>query len=200
MRTLIEVNCNDQDLKVVNGPLIASGGIHENFVAFTFCEKWAPFTKTAVFYQNPKKPYYAMLDSNNTCEIPHEVTDNPGYMYIGVFGVTGDITRTSKMIRYQVKQGAIIGESEPSDPTPEVWEQLIALYTEVIGKVDASNKAQENFIYEANKVIIGCNEAANECYSAIASLNFHATDLDGGDPSTEEVTEDANDINGGSPY
>lgn len=200
VRTLIEVCCEDQDLVVTNAPLIASGGIHENYVLFTFCSLWDGFSKTAVFYKNVKEPYYVTLDSSNMCEIPHEVTDSKGTMYFGVFGVLGDITRTSKMVRYQVKQGAISSEYTPADPTPDMWEQLLSAYNDVLAKVEESNQDQQAFIGEANKAVIDCNIAANGCYEAIALLNYRASDLDGGDPTIDEIVEDENNVDGGTPY
>ena len=45
-----------------------------------------------------------------------------------------------------------------------------------------------------------CEQATEECNAAISLLNHTAEDMDGGDPSTENSTEDEDDANGGSPY
>ena len=75
MRTIIEVQCTDQVLEAVTEPIVASGGMHETFVVFSFCSLWDGLEKTAVFYKEGKKvdPYFVMLDSSNMCEVPHEV-------------------------------------------------------------------------------------------------------------------------------
>lgn len=202
MRTIIEVQCTDQVLEVLNDPVVASGGRHEDFILYSFCSQWDGFTKTGVFYREGKStvPYYSPLTNENLCEIPHEITEGSGTIYFGVFGVLGDVVRTSAMMKYKVKEGAITEALQPTDPTPGIWEQLLKSYSDVLDAVEESNEDQRQFINEANKSVDKCHEAANECYVAIAQLNYTATDLDGGDPSTEEVSTDVNDIEGGSPY
>lgn len=199
-QTIITMDCIDQDLIGVDMPLIASGGLHENYVKFSFCPLWDGFVKTAVFYKTVSKPYYMILDNADMCEIPHEVTDDSGTIYIGVFGVNGDVTRTSKVFRYQIKKGAVTGTLLPPDPTPDVWEQLLSAYDRVLDKVEESNSAQSEFINTANKAVYDCNVAKQECYDAIAVLNYYANDLDGGDPTIEEPVDDEQDLDGGSPY
>lgn len=140
-----------------------------------------------------------MIDDSNMCEVPHEVTDDKGTMYFGVFGVSGEVTRTTKMTPYQVKQGARSEECVPSDPTPDVWSQILASFNEVLEEVEQSNQDQRDFISDANKAIDDCEIATNDCYEAIAMLNFSSIDANGGDPTTEDVVEDANDLNGGTP-
>lgn len=203
MRTIIEASCLDQKLTVVNEPLVASGGKHEDFIVFSFCEKWDGFEKVGVFYRDGKKsvePYYSNVDSSNMCEIPYEVIALPGTICFGVFGVLGDVVRTSSMIRYKVENGAITSNLEPSEPTPTIWEQLLNSYANVLKEVEVSNNAQAEFIANANKSVLNCNKATDECYSAIAQLNYSASDLDGGNPSTDEVIEDENDSDGGTPF
>lgn len=202
MRTIIEAKCLDQALTTISEPLIASGGKHEDFVNFTFCEKWDGFKKVGVFYREEKNitPYYSEIDASNLCEIPYEVISTPGTFLFGVFGVLGDVVRTSNMLKYKVSNGAITSELQPSEPSDTVWEQLLKSYTDVLMAVEESNNKQAEFIGEANRAVKSCNDAANECYSAIAQLNYTASDLDGGDPGTEEVTSDANDMDGGTPY
>lgn len=200
MKTIIEVNCVDQDLEFVTQPLVASGGFHEDFVKFTFCSLWDGFEKTAVFYRDIRKPYYMMVDEMGMCEIPYEVLSSAGTLYMGVFGVLRDVTRTSKILRYQIKNGAVTTGLVPTEPTPDIWQQLLQAYDTILDKVEESNEDQRAFIAEANKAVVDCNLMTEECRVAIANLNYTASDLDGGDPSTEEVVEDQNDVNGGSPY
>lgn len=202
VRTFIEVSCTDQDIKVINNPVVASGGLHENFILFDFCEKWNGLTMTGVFYRDGKKiePFYSVVDGSNICEVPHEVTDTPGIMYFGVFGVLNDVVKTSKIVPYKVQQGAITTDLVPTDPTPEIWEQVLSEYNKFLKEVATANQAQQEFISNANRVLDNCTSATDECYNAIAILNHQAIDLDGGDPSTEEIAEDQNNIDGGTPY
>ena len=204
MQTIIEVSCTDQDMEVTKQPVIASGGFHEDFVRFTFCPLWDGCEKTAVFYREKKNPYYSMIDEMGMCEKPHEVLSSSGFFHFGVMGVQGNSIRTSEILKYQVKSGAVTVGLVPSEPTPEIWQQLLMAYDEVLSKVEESNEDQRVFISEANKTVnkavSECVQVTDECAAAIANLNYHSTDIDGGDPSTEDIVEDQNDIHGGTPY
>lgn len=148
MKTIIKASCQDQNLRLVDEPIIASGGVHENFIQFEFCEKWAGMTKTAVFYNDAKKitAYYEVVDSSNMCEVPCEVTEKKGTMYFGVFGVLGETTRTSEVVAYKINQGAITTELVPSEPSPDIWEQLLAHCSELLTIVEGSKQEQEQFM------------------------------------------------------
>lgn len=129
MKTIINVECMDQELVITNSPVIASGGVHENFIAFNFCEKWDGLGKTAVFYRNEKERFYSVLGPDDVCEIPHEVTDYEGTMYFGVYGEAGEVTRTSKVVKYKITKGAMTTLLKPSEePTPDIYQQLLSAY------------------------------------------------------------------------
>ena len=131
MDTVIKVKCIDQALTLINSPVIASGGLNENKLECEFCEKWDGFSKTAVFYQDKKNVYYSVLDENDTCIIPKEATASKGTMCFGIFGSKGDVTRTSEVLRYKIDEGAITDDLKPSDPTPDIYEQLLAKLQEI---------------------------------------------------------------------
>ena len=123
--TQIHVNCTDQVLTVTSRPLIASGGVNEERVEFTFCSKWDGHTKTAVFYRREDEVYHVLLDDNDSCVIPPEVLASPGKLYIGVFGVRDQVKRTSSLLSYFVEEGAITEATAVSDPTPDIYTQII---------------------------------------------------------------------------
>lgn len=127
----IHVNVTDQLLKVVTAPTLASGGINEVKVVFNFCTKWEGFIKTAIFYRDTEKVYYAVLDENDTCILPWEVYAEDGTFYISVFGEKDDIRRTSTIVRYKVGKGIVAEELMPSEPTPEVYDQIIQMYQDI---------------------------------------------------------------------
>ena len=131
MDTIIKVKCIDQTLTLINSPVIASGGLNENKLECEFCEKWDGFSKTAVFYQDKKNVYYSVLDENDTCIIPKEATASKGTMCFGIFGSKGDATRTSEILRYKIDEGAITEDLKPSDPTPDIYEQILAKLQEI---------------------------------------------------------------------
>ena len=145
MKTIINVECMDQELVITNSPVIASGGVHENFIAFNFCEKWDGLGKTAVFFRNEKERFYSVLGPDDVCEIPHEVTDYEGNMYFGVYGEAGDVTKTSKVLKYKIIQGAMTTLLKPSEePTPDIYQQLLSAYgqtNEAIARESAEREA-----------------------------------------------------------
>lgn len=154
MRTIINVECIDQDMIVTNSPVIASGGVHENFIAFKFCSKWDGFTKTAVFYRNEKEKYHALVDDDNMCEVPQEVTNAEGTMYFGVFGVSGEVTRTSKVLKYKIKQGAITEDLKPSEPTPDIFQQILSEY-------NAQHLVVNELVADVSELKVGVETATN---------------------------------------
>lgn len=158
MNTIINVECVDQELIITNSPTLASGGICENVVSFKFCSKWDGFSKTAVFYQNEKNVYYALIDSNNTCEIPYEVTLNEGTLHFGVFGVNGDTRRTSKVDKIRIHKGAWNKDMHPSDPTPDI-------YTQILSALNEANALLHSFLNGTSTTPVG-NAKTLEGHSA----------------------------------
>lgn len=124
-KTLIRVDCVDQRLYISTAPMLASGGRNEDEIEFGFCSLWDGFEKTAVFYREKDDVYHAII-TDDRCIIPHEVLTDEGWMYFGVLGVKGDITRTSAIMRYRIEAGAITEGTKPSDPTPDIYAQYIA--------------------------------------------------------------------------
>ncbi|MBR5199247.1 MAG: hypothetical protein IKW20_05400 [Bacteroidales bacterium] len=159
----IHVSCKDQVLKITEAPIIASGGVNETRVVFTFCEKWDGFVKTAVFYVDADDPKGVILDENDTCVLPWEVCATNGSFYITVFGNKEDIRRTSSVIKYKVSKGVVVGETYPSDPTPEVYEQIVDLLRE-------NERMTQDFIAEAGASIEAANEATENANAVVQDL------------------------------
>ena len=151
----IHVSCNDQVLKLTQSPILASGGVNETKVVFAFCEKWNGFVKTAIFYRDTEKVYYAVLDENDTCILPWEVYAEDGTFFLSVFGEKDNTRRTASVVRYKVGKGVVVEETFPSDPTPEVYDQIMSLLNEnreitqglvesSSASIEAATKAAEN--------------------------------------------------------
>lgn len=125
----IRVNCIDQTLRLTNTPVIASGGVDEDRVIFTFCEQWNGFGKTAVFYTD-RDVCYRVLDENDSCVVPAAALSEKGILHISVFGCNAaGVVRTSEVLRYEVREGAVVNVTEPE---PDVYEQILAGYSESI--------------------------------------------------------------------
>ena len=123
----IYILVNDQELEITDANLIASGGVNDLTAVFSFSEEWDGYAKTAVFYANgdATNAKNMVLDSENSCKVPWEVMTESGTLHIGVFGVKGDVTRTSNMVKIKMKQGTPRVETDTSEPTPNVYEQLL---------------------------------------------------------------------------
>ena len=159
----IHVSCNDQVLKVTTAPIIASGGMNEVKVVFTFCEKWDGFVKTAIFYVDADKPYGAILDENDTCILPWEVYKENGTFYFTVFGEKDNTRRTASVVKYKVGKGVIVDETFPSDPTPDVYDQIIAMLAE-------NKQMTQDFIAEAGASIEAANKATENANAVVQDL------------------------------
>lgn len=142
----IKVQCIDQAIGFLNTPVISSGNVNYDTITFEFCSKWDGFTKTAIFYRTKDEVYYQILDESNTCNIPNEVLGEKGVIYIGVFGSSGDTTITSQVLKYRIDEGAITEDLRPTDPTPDIYDQIIALCSQI-------RKEQTDFITAWEKTI-----------------------------------------------
>lgn len=126
-KTQIKVDCVDQRLHVSTQPVIASGGRNEDVIEFTFCPLWDGLEKFTAFRRDldPETVYRIPIEENR-CTIPQEVLVEEGWIRFGVFGTNGDVLRTSEELKYHIDSGASISGGEPSEPTPELWERILA--------------------------------------------------------------------------
>jgi hypothetical protein len=85
--TQIKITATDQELNVTEAPVLASGGVNETEVVFTFDSTWTSYTtKTAVFFKKDSETAYHQLLSNSKATVPQEVLVDDGVLFIGVFG------------------------------------------------------------------------------------------------------------------
>lgn len=185
VKSEIQVSCKDQLLKITDAPILASGGLNEVRVVFSFCEKWKGFAKTALFYREPENIYYAVLDSNDTCVVPWEVCYEEGTFFFGVFGERDNTRRTSSTVRYKVKNGAITSEMLPSDPTPAVYDQIMALFAEAI-------EQSKSFRAEAEVVIEATKQATTGALTATEDANTSSANAQKATADAITATENAN--------
>ena len=139
--SIIQASCIDQTLTLTNTPVIASGGVGEDFVEFTFCPLWDGYIKTGVFYNN-RGVFYSILDDTDTCVVPVQALQVPGNLFIAVFGTKNGVTRTSEVLQYQVVEGAV---TTVPDPDPDVYAQICQEIAELRAdwegvKLDTPNK------------------------------------------------------------
>lgn len=125
--TQLNARITDQRLEVYNLPLLASGGENEVLIRCEFCDMWAGYGKTAVFYRKGGPVYHATVYETDIT-VPWEVMTDPGIVFFGIMGVAEN-TRTTEVVRLTVEQGAITtATATPKDPTPDIYMQLLAAY------------------------------------------------------------------------
>lgn len=173
MLTTVKVQCVDQAL-MVNAPRLASGGVNEIRLEVSFCPLWENMAKTAVFYTDPVKTYHVPMNGD-ACIIPTEVTDTPGVVYFGFFGVEGETIRTSELAHISLKQGISIGGGKPTEPPkPDIYTQLLAQVTEAKKAAAASAAtAKETEQLVEGRLPIG----GGEMEGSICMNRFSVTDL-----------------------
>jgi hypothetical protein len=161
-KTIIEVKCIDQVLTLTNTPVIASGGVGEDYVSVEFCDKWKDYWPTLVFWRKGVDPV-VVLDDEETglYQVPPQLMTTDGIIFFGVVGhhrEDGDIRRTSEAISYRLEAGAINENTILPTPTGEVFDQLMSYYA-------------ENKLYVANRVKAAEIAAGEAGYSAMEAMN-----------------------------
>lgn len=155
----IKVSCTDQVLAITDSPVLASGGVNENFIEFDFCEQWDGFGKTCVFFRERGEYSYSILDSSNQCVIPPEATAGAGRMYFGIIGVNeAGTVRTTELLGYRIVAGAV---TEVPDPTP-------ALYQQILGQLAGLREDVMNAIENVNSIAQQAAAAATATAEAAA--------------------------------
>lgn len=96
------------------------------YAAFTFSDDDWTGIKTAIF-KNGDTVKHAMLDDSDECLVPWEVI-KPGIMHVSVY--CGDLITADTATVYIYESGYEVGGS-PEDPTPTVYEQIIAMLNDI---------------------------------------------------------------------
>lgn len=125
-KTIINARVIDQALLLGNLPTLASGGVKEIQVKFSFCDLWAGAAKkTAVFFRDPVAVYHAEL-TDDACLAPWEAFAVPGTVHMGVFAEYEDgTTRTCEALPLTVAQGAITTQTAAPN-APNIYAALEA--------------------------------------------------------------------------
>lgn len=145
----IELKLEKQLLTIQNREILASGGVKVDKCLFHFDESWKDYTCTGVFYQDKNSVQYAVLNKDNTCDIPPAARAKEGRMYIGVFGVKGSSVLTSTLDTIDIQEGAISGDNVSTEPTDDVFLAIIAQYQAIMDLVAEQNLKLE----EANQIL-----------------------------------------------
>lgn len=150
----IEIILEKQLLTIQNREVISSGDVNYDSCRFEFDESWEGYIKTAVFYQEKQKVYYAVLDNEDKCYIPAPAIVKASPLYIGVFGVLGNKILTSSMDSISIVEGAVSGAEVDIEPSETVFAAIIAHYQVILDTIVAQNRSFE----EAYKLLDKQNE------------------------------------------
>ena len=127
--TIIQVKTADQVLSAVLVPKLAPHNQNSVKLTVDFDSAWDGYGKSAVFYtkSNPT-PFEKVLDANDACLVPPEVLAEPGYLFITVKGVktSNNSVKASARLKLKVSEGMPL--SVVSEPTEDVYSQLLGAY------------------------------------------------------------------------
>ncbi len=122
----ITFNVYKQKIKRTDTQHIVADSRNYLHAAFTFSDDDWTGIKTAVF-KNGDVVKHAVLDDNNECLVPWEVI-KPGILHVSVF--CGDLITADTATVYINDSGYEDG-GIPEDPSPTVYEQIIAMLNEI---------------------------------------------------------------------
>ena len=170
MADVIEITAEvrERELRLTSITMMPSGSRNHLRIRITFDAEWDGTTKTLVAYRDLSKPYHAPLGLDGTALIPHEVLAEQGVAYLGVFGIAGDQRITSTIVRYGVNEGSLTEGLQPSDPTPEMWDQLISAVNEV-------RQAAESAMRDAQTAAQGAQQSEQAAAGSATQADGAAT-------------------------
>ncbi len=114
---------------------------------FNFSKEWTG-VKTALFKVN-NKTYPVILSEDNTCNIPVECYSSERLVfYVGC--VCENITTNSEKVYYS--ESCYTPNTSISEPTPDVYQQIIALLNNIQNPTNSGGQAQTSstFIFKFN--------------------------------------------------
>lgn len=131
--TTIEVRVRDQAVSIAATPVVASGDQKSVKLRVRFSHEWDDYTRSAVFFTGVDETVYEVMLTDNQCDVPHEVLAKMGSLYFGFRGVdpTDQRIKTSEVAKYSIRRGAPPGTATTQEPTPDVYQQILARLNEI---------------------------------------------------------------------
>ena len=175
-KTIIEVKCTDQVLTLTNTPVIASGGVGEDFVSVEFCPMWDNYAPALLFWRKGVEPIFVVEDADGLFQVPAELTGVDGIVYFGAVGYDADGTRrTSQVISYRLEAGAITEGTEMPAPSGDVFDQIMAHYADVklyvATRIDEAADAAEASHSSAEAAWLAADEAQRRAGDAVDAVD-----------------------------
>lgn len=133
----------DRTLKITEQPKVASGDENALQIHVRFSGGWDGYTKSAVFFTSTDDTVYEVLLTDGVCVVPHEVLAKSGYLYIGVRGVTATAVKPTTLVKYKIERGAPAGDGTTVEPTPDVYQQILAKIDSIVTEGVAGPKGDK---------------------------------------------------------
>lgn len=174
-KTIIEVKCTDQVLTLTNTPVIASGGVGEDYVSVEFCVKWNDYAPALLFWRKGVDPIPVLQDADGFFPVPAELTGVDGIVYFGAVGYDANGNRrTSEAISYRLEAGAITEGTELPAPSGDVFDQIMAHYADVklyvATRVDDAADAAEQAGENAQAALAAAEQAERHAEDAVDAI------------------------------
>ena len=168
---MVSINITATDTKLcLSHTVIPSGNRKTYELNITFDSDWDEFAKTVTFVNdNNVSETYKVLVSNNKAIIPHEVLIDEGNLHIGIRGVSGDKVKTTNIVSIKVIKGTPEGTITPSEPTPNVYEQILNSYNSIDGRVTNLAKLSNGSTTGDAELIDGRYGADGVTYSTLGT-------------------------------
>ena len=122
----IKLKFAGRDLAERRDAVITSGSVETVTAAFEFDAAWDGFAKTAIFASGDTIKC-VLLDDTGVCTVPWEVLTDAKQLTVGVVGMDGDRVLPSVRVPVFITDGIYTSGTAPEAPTPDVYEQLVAL-------------------------------------------------------------------------
>lgn len=142
---MFRIQVNKSEIEVLERESLVSGSVGINKVRFSFSKDWDGYVKTAIFISDYVPPIIddeeeeligpvsALLDENNECYIPHEVLAYAAPLRVGVCGTKDEtqIMPTRIASLGQIQEGICQSHTATVEPTPDVYQQILAKIAEL---------------------------------------------------------------------
>ncbi len=183
INTLI-IKTDGRCISLSGGGLPTSGSRNYDRCMFIFGDEWSGFTKSAVFWQDKNTRYEMLLDDSDCCDVPWEVQQQDGFMFVGAIGRKGDITLASKVLVVPVNEGTQSGNENTSEPTENTYLQLLARMEEAAESAKQSAESASSaadtaknmpYINEQGNWMVYDSEAGEYQDSGISTLGTSGT-------------------------
>lgn len=127
--------------RLIENEIVTSGASNVYDMEFSFSPDWDGFEKTVIFIKNPSDDglendgsMSVVLNEVNQCKVPWELLTTPNdTIYFGIFGVkdVNTILPTTAISLTVVQPGVLKADTTPSDPTPSVYQQILAKVADI---------------------------------------------------------------------